>query len=118
MPPGTSDQAFDILLIEDNPADTLLVTQALAGGRLQIKAHSVRQPSEALAFLRSEDPFTDSPRPDVILLDLSSTSLHGHDLIGEIKMDSDLRRIPLVVLTTSRNREDVQKCYDQGANCC
>lgn len=118
MPPGTSDQAFDILLIEDNPADTLLVTQALAGGRLQIKAHSVRQPSEALAFLRSEDPFTDSPRPDVILLDLSSTSLHGHELIGEIKMDSDLRRIPLVVLTTSRNREDVQKCYDQGANCC
>jgi diguanylate cyclase (GGDEF)-like protein len=118
MAPGTSDQHFDVLLIEDNPADTLLVTQALSAGRLKIKVHTVRQPSEALAFLRSEEPFTDTPRPDLILLDLASTNMQGHDLVGEIKLDSELRRIPLVVLTTSRKREDVQKCYDQGANCC
>lgn len=118
MAPETGDQAFDILLIEDNPADTLLVTQALRTGRLKIKAHTVRQPSEALAFLRSEAPFTDAPQPDLILLDLSSTNMQGQDLIGEIKMDSEIKRIPLIVLTTSRTREDVQRCYAQGANCC
>ncbi|HEV8700439.1 MAG TPA: EAL domain-containing protein [Candidatus Polarisedimenticolia bacterium] len=118
MATGSGDESFDILLIEDNAADTLLVTQALSAGRLKIKAHSVRQSFEALSFLRSEEPYADFPRPDLILLDLASTNMHGQDLIGEIKSDSELRRIPLVVLTTSRTREDVQRCYDQGANCC
>ncbi len=118
MAQGSDSQRFDVLLVEDNPSDTLLVAQALSGGRLNVKAHIVRHPAEAINFLRRQDLFTNAPRPDLILVDLGPTNAHGHELIGEIKMDSEIKRIPLVVLTTSRTREDILKCYDLGANCC
>jgi diguanylate cyclase (GGDEF)-like protein len=118
MTPGNGSSTFDILLIEDDPANTLLALEALREIRLHLKAHNVRSPAEALAFLRREDPFTNTVRPDLILVELDSANTDGREIIGEIKRDPQFRRIPLVVLTTSQTQEDILRCYDLGANCC
>src|SRR3989442_5977483 len=110
-------RAFDILLVEDNPADTRLALEALKESGLELKARAMRDGAEALSLLRREDPYADAPLPDLIFLDLNLPGLGGRELLGEIKSHAVLKRIPLAVLTSSRSRDDVLQCYELGANC-
>ena len=106
----------EILLAEDNPGDARLTEKALERGSILNNLHVVEDGVEALAFLRNEDEYADTPRPDLILLDLNMPRKDGKDVLREVKDDEDLRRIPVVVLTSSAAEEDVVKSYDLHAN--
>lgn len=108
---------IEILLVEDSPTDALLTKRALADARLINRLHLVEDGVQALAFLRKEPPYTDAPRPDLILLDLNLPKKDGREVLAEIKNDDDLKIIPVVVLTTSRAEEDILKSYRLHANC-
>ncbi len=108
---------IEILLVEDNPGDVRLTKEALEDGKVLNKLHTVEDGMEALAFLNQEGKYADVPRPELILLDLNLPKKDGRDVLAEIKTNGDLRRIPVVVLTTSRSEEDILKSYDLNANC-
>ena len=108
---------IEILLIEDNQGDVRLTQEALRESKVQNKLHVVQDGVEAVSFLRQEEPFADAPRPDLILLDLNLPKKDGRELLKEIKADPALKRIPVVVLTTSKAEEDVLKTYELHANC-
>ena len=108
---------IEILLVEDNPGDVRLTMEALRDGKLHNRISVARDGVEALAFLRHEDSFADAARPDVILLDLNLPKKNGHEVLAEIKADPRLKRIPVVILTTSKADEDVVRSYDLHANC-
>ena len=108
---------IEILLVEDNPGDVELTREAIENSKLLNKMRVVEDGEAALAFLRREGSYADAPRPDLILLDLNLPKLDGRELLAEIKADENLRRIPVVVLTTSRAEEDVLKSYNLHANC-
>jgi chemotaxis family two-component system response regulator Rcp1 len=110
-------QPIEILLVEDNPGDVRLTKEALKEGRLRNNLNVAPDGVEALAFLRREGRFADVKRPDVILLDLNLPRKDGRQVLAEIKRDERLRRIPVVVLTTSRDEEDIHRSYDLHANC-
>ena len=108
---------FTVLLVEDEAADADLVQMAFEEGRLLAHLHHVIDGVEALEFLRREgDRFADAPRPDLILLDLNMPRMNGREFLESIKQDPDLRRIPVVVLTTSDVERDVVASYDLGAS--
>jgi chemotaxis family two-component system response regulator Rcp1 len=106
-----------ILLVEDNPGDVRIAIEALKDCRLPNSLTVAEDGVEAISFLRGEGSYADSPRPDLILLDLNLPRKDGHQVLAEIKRDTNLRRIPVVVLTTSENDRDVNRAYDLGANC-
>ena len=106
-----------ILLVEDNPGDVRLTMEALRDSKVHNEMSVARDGSEALAFLRHEAPFTDALLPDLILLDLNLPKKNGHEVLAEIKSDPELKRIPVVVLTTSKADEDILNSYDLHANC-
>lgn len=108
---------FEILLVEDNPGDVRLTTEALRESGVDHEVSAVCDGVEALAFLRREGRFPQAPRPDLVLLDLNLPRKDGREVLAEIKQDPRLRRIPVVVLTTSRAESDVARCYDLHANC-
>ena len=108
---------IEILLVEDNPGDVRLTKEALNEGKVLNKLHVVEDGVEALAFLNREGRYADVSRPELILLDLNLPKKDGRDVLAEIKANGDLRRIPVVVLTTSRSEEDILKSYDLNANC-
>lgn len=108
---------IEILLVEDNPADVDLTKETLAYAKIRNHLHVVRDGEEALAFLRREAPYTDVKRPDVILLDLNLPRKDGREVLQELKLDPELRSIPVVVLTSSDAEKDVVRSYDLGANC-
>lgn len=107
----------EILLVEDNPTDVLLAEEALERAKVSNKLHVVCDGVEAMAFLRREAPYTDVPRPDIILLDLNMPRKNGMEVLAEIKADENLKTIPVVVLTTSKAEEDILKAYGSYANC-
>lgn len=107
----------DILLVEDSPTDVLLAQEALEQAKLLNTLHVVSDGVEAMQFLRREAPYTDVARPDLILLDLNLPRKDGREVLEEIKNDPILKRIPVVVLTTSKAEEDVLKAYGLHANC-
>jgi len=107
----------EILLVEDNPGDVRLTQEGLKESKVRNNLHVVETGLEALAFLRRQDGFHDAPRPDLILLDLNLPKLNGRDVLAQVKADPDLRRIPVVILTTSKAEEDILKTYDLHANC-
>jgi len=107
----------EILLVEDSPGDVRLMQEALKEGKVANRVHVVGDGVEAMAFLRRQGDFADVPRPDLILLDLNLPKKDGREVLAELKADDDLRRIPVVVLTTSRAEEDILKAYDLHANC-
>lgn len=107
----------EILLVEDNPADVRLTMEAFREDHLPIHLNAVADGIEALAFLRREGQYADAPCPDLILLDLNVPKKSGHEVLAELKMDPDLRRIPVVILTTSDSPHDIAKSYDLHANC-
>ncbi|ATW87262.1 CheY-like chemotaxis protein [Halohasta litchfieldiae] len=111
-----SDKTAEILLAEDNPGDVMLTKKALEKGKLANNLHVVTDGVEALEFLRREGEYEDSPRPDIILLDLNMPRKDGQDVLKELKNDDDLCRIPVVVLTSSESEEDIAKSYELNAN--
>lgn len=107
----------EILLVEDNPGDVLLTKEALKAGKMHNNLSVVSDGEQAMAFLRKEGEFKDAPRPDFILLDLNLPKKDGREVLAELKSDPDLKRIPVVVLTTSKAEEDIIKSYNLHANC-
>ncbi|MCA9149368.1 MAG: response regulator [Planctomycetales bacterium] len=112
----TSARPIEILLVEDNDADAFLTQKAFDGNRIINRVHRVEDGVNALAYLRHQDPYIDAVRPDLILLDLNMPRKNGREVLKEIKNDPDLRRIPVVVFTTSDDEKDVFDSYEQQAN--
>jgi chemotaxis family two-component system response regulator Rcp1 len=108
---------LDILLVEDNPADMRLAKEALKEGKVFCNLHWVKDGVEAVEFLNRTGEYTRAPRPDLILLDLNLPRMDGREVLASIKSDSQLKRIPVVILTTSKAEEDVARSYDLHANC-
>lgn len=113
----SSPRSIEILLVEDNPGDARLTIEAMREAKLRNRLHVVEDGVEAMQFLRREGRFGDAPRPDLILLDLNLPKKDGREVLAEIKSDPALKRIPVVVLTTSHAEEDVLRAYDLHANC-
>ena len=109
-------RAIDILLVEDSPSDVRLTREALKEAKVLNTLHVVQDGMAALDFLRKEGPYASSPSPDLILLDLNLPKKDGREVLAEVKQDENLRRIPVVVLTTSRAEEDVVRSYNLHAN--
>ncbi len=108
---------FDLLLIEDNPSDARLLNEVFKEDGVPTVMSIARDGEEAMMFLHRRGRFADAPRPALIVLDLNLPRKDGREVLAEIKQDPDLRHIPVVVLTTSSAREDIQKSYDLQANC-
>jgi CheY-like chemotaxis protein len=118
MSDGHCTGPFEVLLVEDNPGDVRLVQEAFREGGTNVHMTVASDGEEALAVLRREGPFAASARPALILLDLNLPRMSGHELLAEIKADEGLRRIPVVVLTSSRREQDTLASYDLNANSC
>jgi CheY-like chemotaxis protein len=107
----------EILLVEDSPSDADLTVEALSDGKVLNNLHWVEDGVEALAFLRRQGKYNDAPRPDLILLDLNLPKKDGREVLAQIKVDPQLKLIPVVVLTTSAADRDIFKTYELNANC-
>jgi CheY-like chemotaxis protein len=112
-----AQKTIEILLVEDNPGDVRLTMEALKECKVRNKLYVVEDGIEALAFLRKQGKYANFPRPDLILLDLNLPVKDGRAVLTEIKEAPSLRRIPVVILTTSKAEEDIIKTYDLHANC-
>lgn len=115
MPPP--ERRIEILLVEDNPGDVRLTQEALKDGRIGVRLHVAMDGVEAMQFLLHEGKFRDAPVPDLILLDLNLPRKSGREVLKEIKECPELRRLPVIVLTTSRAEQDVDRAYYLNANC-
>jgi chemotaxis family two-component system response regulator Rcp1 len=104
---------IDILLVEDNPGDVRLITETFQEGKISNRLSVVEDGVEALAFLRRQSPYDAAPRPDIILLDLSLPRKSGQELLAEIKQDPELKRTPVVVITSSEAEKDILEAYNQ-----
>lgn len=113
---GANARELGVLLVEDDAGDVLIAREALRAGRLTARLDVVNDGVEAIAYLRRQDRFADVERPDLILLDLNLPRKSGHEVLAEVKADEDLRRIPIVVLSTSAAAEDIVRSYDLHAN--
>ncbi|MEO5336159.1 MAG: response regulator [Magnetospirillum sp. WYHS-4] len=107
---------IEVLLVEDNAGDARLVEEAFREWRMVNRLHRVIDGVEAMAFLRGEPPYAGMPKPDLVLLDLNLPRKDGREVLLEMKSDPVLRSIPVVALTTSTDHEDVDACYQIGAN--
>ena len=117
MTTQTKANMIEILLVDDDPGDVRLTVEALKQTKMHINLSFARDGIEALAFLRHQGPFAAAPCPDIILLDLNMPRMDGRELLVEIKKDPELKTIPVVVLTTSADEEDILRSYCLHANC-
>ena len=109
--------SIEILLIEDSPSDANLTMQSLEQAKITNRLHWVEEGEASMDILYQRGEYINAPRPDLIVLDLNLPGMDGREILAEVKADPDLRRIPVVVLTTSSNEEDVLRSYDLNANC-
>ncbi|TYL38600.1 two-component system response regulator [Natronococcus pandeyae] len=109
---------IDILLVEDNHGDIHLIERAFDTRELPGTVHVVQTGDDALDWLSRHEAFADAPRPDLVLLDLNLPGTSGHTVLEEIKSDPDLRRIPVIILTSSRAEDDLIDAYETHANAC
>ncbi|UII20039.1 response regulator [Fulvivirga ligni] len=109
-------KAITILMADDDPDDRMLAKEALIENRLANDLHFVEDGEELLDFLYQKGKFQDAPRPGLILLDLNMPRMDGREALKHIKNDADLKRIPVIVLTTSKAEEDIVRSYDLGVN--
>ncbi len=112
-----TERKANILLVEDNPADIRLMLEILKEGDIQSDFHVVTDGEEAIDFLRHQGPHKNVPRPDIVFLDLNLPKKDGREVLQEVKEDPLLRRIPVIVMTTSGGKEDIDTAYDHHANC-
>lgn len=108
---------IDILLVEDSAGDARLAIEALKDSKIKNDIYHVQDGIEAMNFLKREEGYEESPRPDLILLDLNLPRMDGREVLAEIKKHEDLKRIPVVVLTTSSDEADIFRSYNLHANC-
>jgi CheY-like chemotaxis protein len=114
---NTSYRPVEILLVEDSPSDADLTVEALSDSKVINNLHWVEDGVEALAFLRQQGKYSNAPRPDLILLDLNLPKKDGREVLAQIKADSSLKLIPVVILTTSAAERDILKIYELNGNC-
>lgn len=114
---GINAGPIELLLVEDNPGDVVLTREALKESKVWSNLHVVEDGEEALAFLRQEGAYAEAPLPDIILLDLNLPRKDGREVLSIIKVNENLKRIPVVILTTSDAEEDILKAYNLNANC-
>ena len=107
----------EALLVDDNPADIALVEEAIAGSAHACHTHSVMDGEEALAFLRKEGQYTDTVRPDLIVLDLNLPKKDGCAVLAEMRASPRLMAIPVVIFSSSSAKADIVRSYEMGANC-
>jgi two-component system, chemotaxis family, response regulator Rcp1 len=112
-----NQRSIEILLVEDNPGDVRLTEEALKEGKVINRLSVVPDGVEALAYLRKTGEYASAATPDLVLLDLNLPKKDGREVLAEVKQDPELRKIPVVVLTTSRDEQDILKSYDLHANC-
>lgn len=115
--PRQTGRPAEFLLVEDNPGDVRLTREALKECKMRNNLSVVGDGVEALAFLRGEGQYANAPRPDVILLDLNLPRKNGREVLAEIKSDPQLKRIPVVVITSSEAEQDIVATYDLHVNC-
>ncbi len=108
---------IEILLAEDSAADVRLTREALKDAKVLNRMSVVRDGVEVMAFLRRQSPHENAPRPDLVLLDLNMPKMDGREVLAKMKSDEDLKRIPVVVLSTSQSEEDILQSYNLHANC-
>ncbi|MDD5712748.1 MAG: response regulator [Smithellaceae bacterium] len=116
MNPAES-RPIEILLVEDSPSDAALTIEAIEEGKIVNRLSHVEDGVEAMDYLCRRGKYADAARPDLILLDLNLPRKDGREVLAEIKQDPSLKRIPVVVLTTSRSDRDVLRSYELHANC-
>jgi two-component system, chemotaxis family, response regulator Rcp1 len=112
-----SSKIMEILLVEDNPGDIRLAREAFKESKVKTRLHIANDGIEALDFLLKKGKYIDVPKPDIILLDLNLPQKDGREVLSELKIDDALKRIPVIILTTSNSEEDIFKCYNLHANC-
>lgn len=110
-------RAVRILLVEDNPGDVRLTQEALRDAKVRNEMHVAIDGEKALAYLRREGEHKDAKRPDVILLDLNLPRKSGLEVLKEVKADDDMKRIPIVIITSSKAEQDIVRSYNLHANC-
>jgi len=115
-PPPSDAKPIEVLLVEDDPGDTLMIKEAFEDNKVRNRLTCVADGVQALEYLRREGEHTDAPRPDLVLLDLNLPRKDGREVLAEIKGDDELSTIPVVVLTTSAAEEDVLRSYELHAN--
>jgi CheY-like chemotaxis protein len=115
--PSRQGEPIEILLVEDTQDDADLTIDALREGRIRNRITHVEDGVEAMAFLRREGQYNDAPRPDLILLDWRMPRKNGGEVLSEVKSDPELRRIPVVVMTSSDDDKDVLEAYNRHVNC-
>jgi two-component system, chemotaxis family, response regulator Rcp1 len=111
------DMPIQVLLVEDSPGDVRLTQEAFREAKVRIELHVASDGADAMAFLGHEGVHVDAPRPDLILLDLNLPKKDGREVLAEIKGNSSLQTIPVVILTTSESETDILKSYMLHANC-
>lgn len=110
-------KSIEVLLVEDNPGDVRLITEALKDARIHVHISVAQDGVEALKLLRREGKYATAALPDLILLDLNLPKMNGHEVLASIKQDGDLRRIPVVIVTSSKADQDIEASYNLHANC-
>ena len=113
----SSAKPIDILMVDDSPEDVELTREAFKAAKVRNNVYVMQDGVEAMGFLRREGKYAEAPRPDLILLDWNLPGKSGSEVLAEVKADEDLRRIPVVVLTTSKVEEDILEAYDLHVNC-
>jgi CheY-like chemotaxis protein len=111
-----SARPIEVLLVEDDPGDVLMTQEAFADYKIANRLTVVTNGEDAIAYMHKQGRFADSPTPDLVLLDLNLPRRDGREVLRDIKEDADLRRVPVVILTTSEAEEDVLASYDLHAN--
>lgn len=110
-------EPIEILLVEDSPDDAEMTMDALRDGRLRNRITHVEDGIEAIAYLRRQGKYSSAIRPDLILLDLHMPRMNGQEVLAEIKEDHDLRRIPVVMMTSSKDEHEILEAYNHHVNC-
>ena len=104
-------EPVEVLLVEDNPADVRIIREALTISRIPHRLHVVEDGEQALDFVRGNGAYANSPRPDLMLLDLNIPKIHGHEVIAQLRADAPARRVPIVVLTGSKLEKDMERTF-------
>lgn len=110
------EKSVHILLVEDNEGDILLTLEAFEESKLEKQVSVARNGLEALDFLHQKNSFIDAQKPDLILLDINMPIVSGLEVLEEIKKDKNLKKIPVIMLTTSSNQKDIEKAYNNHCN--